>query len=56
MELQETATRWKQAMHVMAYWKDTVNKKPTDFYSKFLEGKDQMMHCGIDKCQQAILQ
>lgn len=40
MELQETATRWKQAGHVMAYWKDTVNKKPTDFYSKFLDGKD----------------
>ncbi|XP_034241486.1 NADH dehydrogenase [ubiquinone] 1 alpha subcomplex subunit 6 [Thrips palmi] len=40
MELQETATKWKQSMHIMAYWKDTVNKKPTDFYSKFLEGKD----------------
>lgn len=40
MELKETAAQWKQAGHVMAYWKDTVNKKPTDFLSKFLEGKD----------------
>ncbi|KAE8752934.1 hypothetical protein FOCC_FOCC000279 [Frankliniella occidentalis] len=40
MELKETVTKWKQVGHVMAYWKDTVNKKPTDFLGKFLDGKD----------------
>ncbi|KAJ1532271.1 hypothetical protein ONE63_000887 [Megalurothrips usitatus] len=40
MELKETVQKWKQVGHVMNYWKETVNKKPTDFLSKFLEGKD----------------
>ncbi|KAK3924381.1 NADH dehydrogenase [ubiquinone] 1 alpha subcomplex subunit 6 [Frankliniella fusca] len=40
MELKETVTKWKQVGHVMAYWKDSVNKKPDDFLGKFLDGKD----------------
>ena len=39
MELVETVNIWKQKNHVMAYFKDTVNPRPEDFMSKFLEGQ-----------------
>ncbi|XP_064479998.1 NADH dehydrogenase [ubiquinone] 1 alpha subcomplex subunit 6-like [Ornithodoros turicata] len=39
MELVETLKIFKQKSHVMAYFKDTVNPKPTDFMSKFLSGQ-----------------
>ncbi|KAK7003493.1 NADH dehydrogenase 1 alpha subcomplex subunit 6 ndufa6 [Biomphalaria glabrata] len=40
MDLVETANIWKQRNHVMMFFKDTVNPKPTDFLSKFYEGND----------------
>ncbi|XP_014478701.1 PREDICTED: NADH dehydrogenase [ubiquinone] 1 alpha subcomplex subunit 6 [Dinoponera quadriceps] len=40
MELQEVANIWKPKSHLMTYWKKTVEKKPTDFMSKFLNGQD----------------
>lgn len=40
MELKETVNIWKQKGHVMSYFKDTWEPKPTDFMSKFLSGKD----------------
>jgi NADH dehydrogenase (ubiquinone) 1 alpha subcomplex subunit 6 len=40
MDLVETANIWKQRNHVMAFFKDTVNPRPTDFMSKFYEGQD----------------
>ncbi|KAL0119209.1 hypothetical protein PUN28_009652 [Cardiocondyla obscurior] len=40
MELQEVANSWKTKGAVMYYWKETWEKKPTDFMSKFLKGQD----------------
>lgn len=40
MELDECVNGWKQPTHVMRYWKDTWEAKPTDFLSKFISGKN----------------
>ncbi|BFZ02699.1 hypothetical protein BsWGS_05738 [Bradybaena similaris] len=40
MDLVETASIWKQTSHVMMFFKDTVNPKPSDFLSKFYEGHE----------------
>ncbi|XP_020284967.1 NADH dehydrogenase [ubiquinone] 1 alpha subcomplex subunit 6 [Pseudomyrmex gracilis] len=40
MELQEVANIWKTKSGLMHYWKETWEKKPTDFMSKFLSGQD----------------
>ncbi|XP_011308894.1 NADH dehydrogenase [ubiquinone] 1 alpha subcomplex subunit 6 [Fopius arisanus] len=40
MDLQEVAQKWKNAGTFMYAFKDTVEKKPTDFMSKFLAGQD----------------
>lgn len=40
MELQEVANVWKPKGALMHYWKETWEKKPTDFMSKFLSGQD----------------
>jgi hypothetical protein len=39
MELVETAEIWKQRGHIMNYFMDTVEKKQTDFMSKFYNTK-----------------
>lgn len=40
MELQESVEIWKQKGHLMRYWKESVEVKPTDFLSKFIAGQN----------------
>ncbi|XP_026805993.1 NADH dehydrogenase [ubiquinone] 1 alpha subcomplex subunit 6 [Rhopalosiphum maidis] len=40
MLLQEIVTKWAQDCHVMTLFKDTVEPKPNDFLSKFVNSND----------------
>ncbi|XP_064116207.1 NADH dehydrogenase [ubiquinone] 1 alpha subcomplex subunit 6 [Macrobrachium rosenbergii] len=40
MELKETVEIWKQKHGIMSYWRDSVDPKPKDFLSKFLDGHE----------------
>lgn len=48
MLLQEIVTKWSQDCHVMALFKDTVEPKPNDFLSKFVNNNDSQQ---LNKCQ-----
>uniref|UniRef100_Q1W2A1 NADH dehydrogenase [ubiquinone] 1 alpha subcomplex subunit 6 n=1 Tax=Graphocephala atropunctata TaxID=36148 RepID=Q1W2A1_9HEMI len=39
-ELKEVVNKWKQEVHVMAFFKDTWEPKPKDFLSKFVSGSE----------------
>lgn len=38
MDLKESVNIWKQKGHIMKYWQESVEQKPTDFLSKFFSG------------------
>ena len=40
MELVEAVEIWKQKNHIMNYFKDTQEPRPTDFLSKFYDGHE----------------
>lgn len=40
MLLQEIVTKWAQDCHVMTLFQDTVEPKPKDFLSKFVNNND----------------
>lgn len=40
MELKETVQIWKQKGHIMRWWFESQEPKPTDFLSKFMSGSN----------------
>lgn len=43
MELEETHKLWKQATHVMRYFKETQEPRKTEFMERFFDGYDQKL-------------